>query len=106
MAGSAEFRRVQKIVHHCFGVPLRMPQNHGEGNLARDALTVLVHDHCGHAHLDAGVTVGRVQTDDRMTSRASEPVGVNLSTINLRVLSQCSAENPNRVVATIAMAGE
>src|SRR5580700_1782826 len=97
---------MKEVVHHGLRVSLWVAENHGEGDFAGNAFPVLIHDYRGHAHLDAGISVGRVQTNNGVASGARQAVGIESSPIDLRVLGQGRAQHSNRIVATVAMASE
>ena len=106
VASCAKLRRMQKVVHHRFRMTLGILENHIERNHAGNALSLLVHDHRGYAHLDAGISVGRVQTHNGMTRRTSQTVGVETGAIHIRVLGQRATQDTDGIVAAIAVAGK
>lgn len=106
VAGGAELRIVQKVVHDGLGVALGMAKDHIEGNLAGNAVSVLVDERRRNAHFNTGIAIGGVKTEHGVTGGAGETVGVEARAVYFRILGKCRAQYADRVVATVAKAGE
>ena len=75
MAGSAKVACTIEVLHHSFGVTVKVCQDVFVGNFTVDRLAILIHHHCRLSEHPTSRTVG-IDLLDGMADRAGDAIRV------------------------------
>jgi len=104
MARGAEFGCPVEVPHHSFCVPLRILADFIVRYLAGNRVTCFVNHHGRNAHHKTFRCRVTAADADGVAGHAGETILVEL-TVDYRFLRQSPAQNADRIMTTVAMAG-